>query len=70
MIHSSNISRLLVQLEDVYCLCVGAEGQVVAVLREGQAVHVSTSLDTSPELHQSRPVLDTEDPDDGSSLSR
>ena len=54
----------LVQLEDVNGLRVGAEGQEVTVLAEGQAVDVSAPLDSPPELHQPRPVLHTEDPDD------
>ena len=49
-------------------LRVGAEGEEVAVLAEGQTVDVSTSLDSSPELHQSGPVLNTEYPDDRPSL--
>ena len=49
-------------------LRVGAEGEEVAVLTEGQTVDVSTSLDSSPELHQPGPVLNTEYPDDCASL--
>ena len=49
-------------------LRVGAEGEEVAVLTEGQTVDVSTSLDSPPELHQSGAVLDTEYPDDCASL--
>ena len=45
-------------------LRVGAEGEEVAVLAEGETVDVCASLHSSPELHQPRPVLDAEDPDD------
>ena len=59
---------LLVQFEDVDGLGVGAEGEVVALLAEGEAVHVGTPLHAAAELHQPRPVLHAEDADDGPPL--